>query len=183
MAEKITLKKRIAALEQVAGFVDSVRNLKQLLSEIMRVSTELLDAEASSLMLYDPDTRKLYFEVALGEKSGKVRRRRIKLNQGIAGHAAAAGQAVNVKNVYADKRFYRGVDQKSGFKTTSILAVPLQRKERLIGVLEILNKKGGKPFRKDDVALAKIIASQAAIVVENAQLYANNLKDVRYDVK
>jgi len=179
MAEKITLKRRIAALEQVARFVDSVRNLKQLLSEIMRVSAELLDAEASSLMLYDPVARELYFEVALGEKSGKVRRRRIKLNQGIAGHAAATGQAVNVQNVYADKRFYRGVDQKSGFKTTSILAVPLKRKERLIGILEILNKKDGKPFRKDDVVLAKIIASQAAVVIENARLYADNLKAER----
>ena len=179
MAKKITLKKRIAALEQVAGFVDSVRNIKQLLSEIMRVSAELLDAEASSLMLYDPVARELYFEVALGKKSGGVRRRRIKLNQGIAGHAAATGQVVNVKNVYADKRFYRGVDQKSGFKTTSILAIPLKRKERLIGVLEILNKKNGKPFRKDDVALAKIIASQAAVVIENAHLYADNLKAER----
>lgn len=103
MAEKITLKKRIAALEQVAGFVDSVRNLKQLLFKIMRVSAELLGAEASSRILYDPAARELYFEVALGEKSGK-------------------------------------------------------------------------PFRKNDVALAKIIASQAAIVIENAQLYVDNLK-------
>ena len=103
MAEKITLKKRIAALEQVAGFVDSVRNLKQLLFKIMRVSAELLGAEASSRILYDPAVRELYFEVALGEKSGK-------------------------------------------------------------------------PFRKNDVALAKIIASQAAIVIENAQLYVDNLK-------
>jgi len=179
MDEKITLKKRIAALEQVARFVDSVRNLKQLLSDIMRVSTELLNAEASSLMLYDSTTRELYFEVALGEKSGKVRSKRIKLSQGIAGHAAATGQVVNVQNVYTDKRFYSGLDQKSGFKTTSILAVPLKRKERLIGVLEILNKKGGKPFRKDDIALAKIIASQAAVVIENAQLYADNLKAER----
>ncbi len=176
MAEKITLKKRIAALEQVALFVDSVRNLKQLLSEIMKVSEKLLNAKASSLMLYDPVARELYFEVALGEKSGKVRHKRIKLNQGIAGHAAATGRVVNVQNVYTDKRFYRELDQKSGFKTTSILAVPLKRKERLIGVLEILNKKGGKPFRKDDITLAKIIASQAAVVIENARLYADNLK-------
>ena len=179
MDEKIALKKRITALEQVAHFVDSVRNLRQLLSEIMRVSAELLNAEASSLMLYEPADRELYFEVALGKKSGKVRRKRIKLNQGIAGHAAATGQVVNVQNVYTDKRFYRGVDQKSGFKTTSILAVPLKRKERLVGVLEILNKKDGKPFRKEDVALAKIIASQAAVVIENARLYADNLKAER----
>jgi len=179
MVKKSALENRIAALEQVARFVDSIGNLRQLLSEIMKVSAELLDAEASSLMLYDPAARELYFEVALGKKGGKIRRRRIKLNQGIAGHAAATGQAVNVQNVYTDKRFYHDVDKKSGFKTTSILAVPLKRKERLVGVLEILNKKGGKPFRKDDVTLAKIIASQAAVVIENAQLYADNLKAER----
>ena len=116
-------------------------------------------------MLYDPVARELYFEVALGEKGGKIRRRKIKLNQGIAGHAAATGQTVNVQDVYTDKRFYHDVDQKSGFKTTSILAVPMKRKERLVGVLEILNKKGGKPFRKDDVTISEIIASQAAVVI------------------
>ena len=179
MAEKSTLGKQIAALEQIARFVDSIGNIQQLLSEIMKVSAKLLNAEASSLMLYDPTTRELYFEVALGEKGGKIRRRKIKLGQGIAGHAAATGQTVNVQNVYTDKRFYHDLDQKSGFKTTSILAIPMKRKERLLGVLEILNKKGGKPFRKDDVTLAEIIASQAAVVIENAQLYAKNLKAER----
>ena len=179
MAEKSALEKRIAALEQIAHFVNSIGNIRQLLSEIMKISAELLDAEASSLMLYDPVDRELYFEVALGEKGGKIRRKKIKLGQGIAGHAAATGQTVNVQDVYTDKRFYHGLDQKSGFKTTSILAIPMKRKERLVGVLEILNKKGSKPFRKDDVTLAEIIASQAAVVIENAQLYAKNLKAER----
>jgi len=179
MVEKSALEKRFAALEQIARFVDSIGNIRQLLSEIMKVSAELLDAEASSLMLYDPAAQELYFEVALGEKGGKIRRRKIKLNQGIAGYAAATGQIVNVQDVYTDKRFYHDVDKKSGFKTTSILAVPMKRKERLVGILEILNKKGGKPFQKDDVTLAKIIASQAAVVIENAQLYADNLKAER----
>lgn len=179
MIKKSLLEKRIAALEQIAHFVDSIGNLRQLLSNIMRVSEELLNADACSLMLYDPATRELYFEVALGEKSGKIRRKRIKLNQGIAGHAAATGRAVNVQNVYKDKRFYHDLDEKSGFKTTSILAIPMKRKERLVGVLEVLNKKGGKPFRKDDIILAKIIASEAAVVIENAQLYAANLKAER----
>ena len=97
MAEKSTLGKQIAALEQIARFVDSIGNIQQLLSEIMKVSAELLDAEASSLMLYDPAAQELYFEVALGEKGSKIHRKRIKLNQGIAGYAAATGRAVNVR--------------------------------------------------------------------------------------
>ena len=179
MVKKIAVEKKMAALEKVAHFVDSIGNLRRLLSEIMRVSEETLNAEASSLMLYDPKNRELYFEVALGEKGEKVRRKRIKLNQGIAGGAASTGKTINVKDVYRDKRFFSGMDEKSGFKTRSILAVPLKRKEKLLGVLEILNKKGGRSFNKEDIALAEIIASQAAIVIENAQLYAESIRAER----
>ncbi|OPZ90287.1 MAG: Sensor protein ZraS [candidate division TA06 bacterium ADurb.Bin417] len=71
------------------------------------------------------------------------------------------------------------MDARSGFRTTSILAVPVRHKDKLLGVLEILNKRGGRPFNNQDQALAEIIASQAAVVVENAQLYAQSLKSER----
>ncbi|HNQ35923.1 MAG TPA: ATP-binding protein [bacterium] len=173
------LNRQVEALEKVARFVDSIGDLRKLLAEIMRVSEEMLEAEASSFLLYDPEKKELYFEIALGAKGGRIRKKRVKLGQGIAGNCAASGKTINIRDVYRDRRFFSGMDARSGFRTTSILAVPVRHKDKLLGVLEILNKRGGRPFNNQDQALAEIIASQAAVVVENAQLYAQSLKSER----
>lgn len=179
MANRISVQRKIDALEKVAYFIDSIGNLNHLLSEIMRVSEKLLNAQASSVLLYDPKTKELYFEVALGKSGSKIVQKRVKMGQGIAGYAAATGKPVNVGDATRDSHFFKGFDVKTGFKTKSLLAIPLKRKNRLLGVLEILNKKGKKPFDKEDIALAKIIASQAAVAIENAQLYAEKIRTER----
>lgn len=146
----------------------------------MEESKNILNAEASSLLLYDRENKELFFEVATGEKGIGVKTIKLKLGQGIAGVCAKEKRVINVKDVSKDKRFFSLADKKSHFKTKSILAVPLTgKKGKLLGVLEVLNRKDGKPFDKKDEELMKIIASQASLTIENAQLYLENVKNAR----
>lgn len=143
------LRRIVDVLYRVHHFISAITDLDTLLERIMAESRALAHAEACSLMLYDPDGEELYFRVALGEKGDQQllkREIRLKLGQGIAGAAAETRQAINVENVQKDERFYGTVDQKTHFETRSILAVPLLDHEKLIGVLEVLNKEDGEPL-------------------------------------
>ncbi|MCX8081807.1 MAG: ATP-binding protein [bacterium] len=171
---------KFKVLKRISSFISSIYNLHQLLNLIMEESKNILKAEASSLLLYDREKKELFFEVATGEKGRDVKAIKLKLGQGIAGICAQEKRLINVKDVSKDKRFFSLADKKSHFKTKSILAVPLTgKKGKLLGVLEVLNRKDGKPFDKKDEELMRIIASQAALTIENAHLYIENVKNAR----
>ncbi len=146
----------------------------------MEESKNILKAEASSLLLYDREKKELFFEVARGEKGGGVKTIKLKLGEGIAGVCAKEKKIINVKDVSKDSRFFSYADKKSHFRTKSILAVPLTGKRgKLLGVLEVLNRKDGKPFDRKDEELMKIIAAQASLTIENARLYLENIRNAR----
>jgi two-component system, NtrC family, sensor kinase len=146
----------------------------------MEESKSILNAEASSLLLYDKEENVLFFKVATGEKGSKVKTIKLKMGQGIAGICAKEKRIINVKDVSKDSRFFSSADRKSSFHTRNILAVPLTgKKGRLLGVLEVLNKKGGKTFDRKDEELMSIIAGQASLSVENAQLYLESMKNAK----
>ncbi|MCM8762345.1 MAG: GAF domain-containing protein, partial [Candidatus Omnitrophica bacterium] len=171
---------KFKVLEKISSFISSIYNLHRLLNLIMEESKNILKAEASSLLLYDKEKKQLFFEVATGKKGIGVRAIKLKLGQGIAGFCAKEKKIINVKDVLKDRRFFSLADKKSHFKTKSILAVPLTGKRgKLLGVLEVLNRRDGKPFDKEDEELMKIIASQASLTIENAQLYLENVKNAR----
>jgi len=128
---KTVLEKEIEALSRVNKFIASISNMHRLLDLIMEESKRIMNAEASSLMLYDPERKELFFEVALGKKGEKVKRIRLKLGQGIAGTAAKMDKVLNIPDVTKDPHFYKEADSRSGFKTKSILTVPLKRKGKL----------------------------------------------------
>ncbi|MCM8769130.1 MAG: GAF domain-containing sensor histidine kinase [Candidatus Omnitrophica bacterium] len=174
------LQQRLATLQRVSSFVLYIPNLHHLLELIMEESKDILNAEASSLLLYDPKKKALFFEVARGAKGDKVKRLRLKLGQGIAGLCAQERRVVNVPDVRKNSHFYALADRKSHFQTKSILAVPLLWKRKLLGVLEVLNKRGEKAFDSSDEELMEIIASQAALAIENAYLYRENLRKAHF---
>jgi len=167
-------------LQRISNFISSINSLHKLLTLIMEESKSILKAEASSLLLYDSKEKVLFFEVATGEKGGAVKTIKLKLGQGIAGVCAKEKRTINVKDTSKDKHFFASADSKSHFKTKSILAVPLTGKGgKLIGVLEVLNKKGGRPFDRKDEELMEIIAAEASLAVENAQLYVENIRNAK----
>ena len=172
--------RKFRTLQRISVFISSIHNLHQLLDLIMKESKNILNAEASSLLLYDREKKELFFEVATGKRGSSVKTIKLKLGQGIAGVCAKEKRVINVKDASKDRRFFSYADEKSHFKTKNILAVPLTgKKGKLVGVLEVLNRRDGKPFDKKDEELMNIIAGQAALTIENARLYLENIKNAR----
>jgi phosphoserine phosphatase RsbU/P len=159
------------ALAEASVRLNSLLNLPELLQATMDTAAELLNAETSSLLLLDEERNELTFEVATGETGEEVRELRLPADQGIAGWVLRHAMPAVVDDVASDPRFYQGVDEQSGFQTRSILAVPLALRDRLIGVVEICNKREDARFTERDQELAIALAAQAAVAIENARLY------------
>jgi putative nucleotidyltransferase with HDIG domain len=137
----------------------------------MRAAQKLLEAERCSLYLIDKETKELVFEIALGDEHGEVKRFRLKIGQGIAGWVAKEGKPLLIKDVRRDRRWFREVDEASGFVTKSILCVPLKMNEKVIGVVQAINKVGEGSFSVFDVEIFEALARQAETAINNAQLH------------
>ena len=159
------------ALSQVAAAISSVMEVQPLLEMIMEKSKEVMDAEASSLMLLDEETQELCFNVATGEKGAALKEIRLPLGKGIAGWVAVHQEPLLVPDAYQDSRFNPEADKRSGFRTRSILCVPLMMQERMLGVVQVLNPKNKDSFEEDDGQVFISFADHAAIAIENARLY------------
>lgn len=160
-------------LIDVVKIVNSTLNLNTLLGLAMRLTTQVMKAEASSLMLIDEKTEELVFKVTFGDKKEEIKGFRLALGEGIAGWVAKEGQSLLVADAQNDARFDKSIDKKTGFKTKSIICVPLKIKEHIIGIIEVINKKDTDSFTPDDVNMCNAFASQVAIAIENARLYEN----------
>ncbi len=176
------MKRIVDALYRVHRLLSAITDLNALLERIMEESKGVANAEACSLMLYDPESGELYFQVAQGETGDQQALKtevRLKLDQGIAGAAATARQSINVPDVARDHRFYGAADAITQFKTRSLLAVPLVDRDALIGVVEVVNKVGGGAFTDTDLRVMEMFSSLAATAISNARLIEHNLRAER----
>ncbi len=162
---------KLGAVVEKCTVINSTLNIAEVLDSIMKHANLVTNSAASTLMLKDEETGELVFSVPTGQKSDKLTDIRIPFGKGIAGCVAANGQHLLIPDVSKDPRFYAKVDEKSGFKTKSILCVPLMAKTKLIGVLEVINKTDGNSFTEEDAILLNFFASQAAVAIENARFY------------
>jgi len=167
------------ALIQVSKTVNAHLDLDTVLESVMSVTTEVMQAEASSLILVDDETGDLLFHVARGQQADAVKPIRMKPGTGIVGWVVESGKPAIVNDVANDPRFYGKVDEESGFKTKAILCVPLATKNRLWGAIEVINSLDGRDFDEQDLLLCEAIAAQAAIAIENAILHRDMLKTER----
>jgi signal transduction histidine kinase len=161
----------LKALQEVARSLTSELNLDQLLAQILQSAVAVMQASAGSLLLFDPATNELVFEVVQGGGGAALRRKRISTDQGIAGSVFSTRQPAIVHDVQTDTRFLKGLDERYGFHTSSLIAVPLIHKGEPIGVVEVMNKKSGEHFNADDQELLLAFAAQSAVAIENARLY------------
>ena len=160
--------KKIALVQEVSRALTETGDLDTLLGLIMTKVTELMEADRSTLYLVTEDGRTLWSKVSQGGERVEIR---LPVGEGIAGWVGQTREIVNIPDAYADQRFYPAVDVKSGYRTRSILAVPmLGALGGLVGVLQVLNKQGG-PFTSSDEELLLALGAQAAIAIENARLY------------
>jgi GAF domain-containing protein len=162
---------RLNRLVEVSRLLSSTLRLEELLEIILGAAAELLDAETSSLFLIDENTGELTVEVAAGEPAETVVKQRVPAGEGIAGWVAANDETAVVEDPASDPRFYHGVDELTGFETRNLIAAPMRTRERVIGVVEIINKRSG-PFVDRDVEVASALAGQAGIAIDNARLYS-----------
>ena len=172
----------VDALHRVHHLLSAITDIDTLLERIMEESKQVAHAEACSLIMYDPKSDDLYFLVALGETGDQQALKhkiRLRLDQGIAGAAAATRQSINVPDVRLDERFFREADETIQFETRSLLAVPLVDRDTLIGVVEVVNKVGGGAFTETDLHVMEMFASLAATSITNARLIEENLRAER----
>ena len=169
----------IGAFYRVSNLMAHVTDLQHLLNLILSDSKEVVGAEASSLLRYDEEKNDLYFQVALGEKGDEVKVMRVQMGVGIAGTCAKERRTLVVNDIAQDKRHAKKFDEKTKFVTRNILATPMVRKDKLLGVLEVLNKFDDEPFTDSDARIIEFFAEQASIAVENALLVEANLRSER----
>ncbi len=157
-------------LEQIGQQITASLDSERVLTAILEHVEALLDTEASTLMTYDAAKDELVFQIPHGSRSSALRGYRLPVGHGVAGWVAQNRQPLRVNDVARDRRFAQKVDQQSGFRTRSLLAVPLQIQDRVTGVLEVVNKRYGE-FTPEDERLLAAVARWAAIALENARLY------------
>ncbi len=160
---------QLAVLNDISRMLTSVLDLNTVLRLVMQAIKSTIQVEEATLFLIDERTRELEFSITLDQQTNKMPFR-LMMGQGIAGWVAQHQQAVIVNDTHQDARFYAQIDEQTGFHTRSILCVPLRGREKIIGVLEVLNKQGG-PFTDQDLALLESMATPMAIAVENAHLF------------
>ncbi len=166
------LKAQVAALNrlvEVSLVLNSTLALDPLLGFIMDAAAELTGAEAASILLVDRRTNELFFAASTGVPKEKLAGLQVPLDGSIAGTILREKRPIVINDVSHDPRHYTGVDRTLSFKTRSLLGVPMNIKDRTIGVLEAVNKIEGK-WTPEDTNCLSILAAQAAVAIENARL-------------
>lgn len=173
-----TAESRLA--RQLSRLIDSIQasgrailpsSNNELLQSIVEAAARIFGAAAASMALLDEKTGTLEFKVAVGRGNAEVIGMRIPMNKGIAGYVAMTGQPIAVSNVQQDPRFAQDFAKSTGYVPHSILATPLLYNERVIGVMEVLDKVSAAAFGIQDMELMGLFAQQAALAIDQSQRF------------
>jgi len=176
------LRKYIQSIYRVQHFYSNLTDIEQLKTVITEECKNACNSEAGSLLLYDDKKKELSFQVTLGPVGSEIVKKEIRLpiNCGIAGEVARTRKPIIVNDAKNDPRFFAGVDSATQFSTRNILAVPMIDRQRLVGVIEMVNKIGSDSFSHEDLRFLEILASWAASAVVNSQLIQEKLQAERF---
>ncbi len=164
------------AMSRISVAISSLMEVDAVLDLIVEDSKIVTHAEASSLLLLDRESGNLSFHVAKGEAGDELASITVEAGKGIVGHVAATGTPLLIEDAYEDDRFDRSHDERTGFRTRSLLTVPMISKGKTIGVVQVINKQGDARFDEADRQLLETFASQAAVSLENAELFEETRK-------
>lgn len=170
------MKRRAQHLEhliEINRHLSTSLQLDDVLQSVMTTAVELLHCESGSLLLVDPETDELIFKVVVGVASKRLQGTRLPPGVGVVGSVIKEGKPLIVNNAQTDPRHYKAIDDQMALQTSTLMAVPLVTKARILGVLEVLNKTDKTPFNDDDCAALTALAIQSGIALENAQLYSD----------
>ncbi len=160
----------LARLVEVSVTLSSTLDQQQLITYIISAAAELLNSETASILLYDSKLNELRFAAATGTDPKELAKIPVPLEGSIAGSVFRENRPVIINDVSKDMRHFRQVGDKVNFQSKSLVGVPMRIKDRVTGVLEALNKKDGRIFTEADSRVLAILASQAAVAIENARL-------------
>jgi len=169
---------QLSSLNVITRQLTSTLELQPLLKSILESAVNILNTEAGSLFLVDAQTDELIFQVTVGPVAQNLAGQRLPSGTGFVGKAVNNRRPVIVNDVAATTTWNPAPDKQTGFITRTILAVPMEVKDRVIGVIEIINKKDGNPFTDDDQNLLSAFAGQAAVAIENARLFTLTDQDL-----
>jgi phosphoserine phosphatase RsbU/P len=168
--------KRLESLIDASQVLNSTFNLDQLLGLILNLATKNLGAARGTIYLIDEKKNELWSRVFQGDELVEIR---LPMGTGIAGYVGETGKTINLEDAAKDKRFFSGIDKKSGFKTKTMLCMPMKnRTGKTIGVFQIINKNHGA-FTKEDILFLEVFSHHAALAIENARLMQASLENER----
>ena len=152
-------------------------DLSILLEKIVESAMQVVEGDAASLLMMEPDGDKLRFEIAIGPKGIEAKKIVVGLD-GIAGWTVKYNRSVIINDVLSDPRFDPTVQKATGYRNRNMIAVPMRIKDECIGVIEVLNKTGGKNFDSDDLNVLELFATQTAIAYQNANHYKKSREEI-----
>jgi sigma-B regulation protein RsbU (phosphoserine phosphatase) len=175
------LVERLKLLHDISQKMMESKPLDILLDEIIEHSITVMQAEAASLLLYDSKKHKLIFHLVKGSEADNIKSLELELGQGIAGWVAEEKKTVLIEDCYDDPRFNKDFDKLSGFRTLTMICGPLLKKDKLVGVMQVINKVGKRMFDDSDQQIFETLASQCAVAIDNARLAAFQIKAARLE--
>ena len=168
LADRRSAGQRLELILDITRRPMAVTDLDALLHTMAETTADLLAADRATIYVVDRERNELWSRVALG--AGEIR---FPVGVGIAGSVAQTGQTINIPDAYRDTRFNPEPDRLSGYHTKSLLTFPMKGNEgRVIGVFQVVNKRGGGPFTQSDEETLTALGASAAVAVENATLVA-----------
>ncbi|MCP4219837.1 MAG: sensor domain-containing diguanylate cyclase [bacterium] len=168
-SEPEKLQRQLTILNQIAKALTSSLTIDEVLKKVFYKVAEVFNPENWSLLLLDEDTDELYFEIVVGEAAPSIKDIRIKVGEGIAGWVASTGTPLLVPEVHKDPRFSKKVDEISAFETSSLICIPLRVRDKVMGVIELVNAKSLFPLAQYELDNLSAIADYTAIALENAR--------------
>ena len=158
----------IEACVEMGKLLTSTLDLKEILQLIILKVSQLIPADNWSLLLKDEDTGELAFDIVVGVDKKLMENIRLSPGEGIAGHVLETGELKILHDVEQDQNFYRKVDEITGFRTRSVICIPLKTQGRVLGVLEIINVKDISDFQTQYLPILKVLTDFAAIAIQNS---------------
>ena len=170
---------RLHALIEASLALGESRDLATLLRRILELATRYVGADRGAIFLRNPETGELTATIFDGDELEMIRLPR---GKGLAGAVAESGEAVRTDDAYKDPRFDRSVDKKTGYRTKSVLVVPMElRDDEIVGVVQLLNKTDGEAFDDDDERFLFALGVQAAVALERARLTEERIRGERME--
>ncbi len=164
-------RRELSALLKSSALINSSLQTTDVLNFAMKAAEEFMEAEASSVFELDSEKGEIFVRLARGEKGGFIQARRLKPGEGIAGWVIQNGEPVIVEDVQKEGRFSDRFDKETGFRTRSLICVPLTIREKTVGAIQVINKKNGASFTEEDTELLTALGQQIAVALDNAKLY------------